>query len=333
MTEKNPLVSIITITLNSIEYLGDLIEGVEAQTYDNIEHVIVDGGSTDGTAELIRDYAGRRNVRWVSEADSGPPEAASKAFAMATGDIVVIVPSDDLIFPWSVKTAVDYLMEHPQVDVVHGDSISWELPSDVWSLRLHKPFTYGYFARTQIITPQATYFRKHVLAGHEEWDESLNHANDYDWILRVIQGRKVVNIPEFLAIFRKRPGAINRVEGSAEITERETKIVRARYIRTSGPVYRVMLKWDRIYGAMHRRLQIAKLLRASKKAGSPGKSLKEGAPWRNFLTSYSVSASSAGRLIPMLLPGRRQYPIDIVSRPTATDLGAAARPEKKSNAT
>ena len=191
MTSKKPLVSIITITLNSAEYLGDLIATVEAQTYDNIEHVMVDGKSTDGTVELIRDYAERHNVRWVSEADSGPPEAASKALLMATGDIVVIVPSDDLIFPWSVQTAVDYLVEHPDVDVVHGDSISWDVPSDVWSLRLHKAFTYGYMARTQTITPQAAYFRRHVIAGQENLDPTLPHANDYEWILRVARNREV----------------------------------------------------------------------------------------------------------------------------------------------
>lgn len=326
MTKDNPLVSIVTVTFNSADYLPDLIAAVEAQSYTNIEHVLVDGASTDGTLEQIRDYASRRHVQWVSEPDSGTVEAVPKGYRMATGDIVVLLPSDDLIFPWSINVAVDYFRSHPEVDVVHGDSISWDTMTDIWSLRLHKRFSYGYFARTQTITPQATYLRRHVIQGNEELDPSLPHANDYEHLLRLTRGRRVVNIPEILAIFRKRPGAVNMRDDVDELIDQEVSVIRARYIRTSGPFYRVMKMWDRISSAIHRRRQIFQLIKYSRLTAGTGTGLKPGTPWRNFLSAYTVSSTSASGLLSTLLPRRRRYPIDIWSKSSAENLGAAERP-------
>ena len=326
MTIERPLVSIVTTSLNSAEYLPDLIAAVEAQTYQNIEHLMVDGVSTDGTVDLIRQYAERRRVLWVSEPDDGAADATSKGLRMATGDIVIVVPSDDLIFPWSIETAVNYFHDHPDVDVVHGDSIASDLATGAWSLRLHKRFTFGYLARTQSLALQATYFRSHVIAGQEEQDRSLQHAPDYDWLLRLTRDRKVVNIQEFLAIFRKRPGAINHREGISDDVVREANIARSRYIRASGPVHRVMVTWDRIYGAIHRRIQIFKLIKYSRRVGPDGAGLQPHVPWRQFLAAYSISSSSGLGLLTTLLPGRHRYPLDIWSRPNAESLGAAERP-------
>lgn len=204
LSDENPLVSIVTPTLNSENYLVDLISAVKGQTYKNIEHIIVDGASTDGTVDLIREYAAHRNVRWVSEPDSGAQEAASKAVRMATGDFLVVVPSDDLIFPWSVQTAVNHFLAHPDVDAVHGDSISWDMTSGAWSLRLHKPFTYGYLVRTQTITPQAAYFRRRLFEGNEDFDSSLPHAGDYDLIMKMTRGRIEIGSQGELPEARKR---------------------------------------------------------------------------------------------------------------------------------
>ena len=318
-------VSIVTPTLNSAKYLGDLINAVDSQTYPHIEHVIVDGQSTDGTIDIIRQYAENHDVNWISEPDKNNADATTKGLKMATGDIVVILPSDDLIFPWSVSTAVNYFLDHPDVDIVHGDSISWDMSSGAWSLRLHKRFSYGYLARTQILTPQATYIKRCVLKGEEELDPSLPHACDYDQILRITRDRNVVNIPEFLAIFRKRVGAVNMQEGAGDEILEEVRIIRSRYIRTSGPLNYLFTRWDRAYGAIHRRLQIFRILRYSQKSDAEGFRLDQSGPWCNFLASYTVSGKSVRGLLTTLLPGRRQYGLDVWSRPEAKDLGVTER--------
>ncbi|MBT6680735.1 MAG: glycosyltransferase, partial [Chloroflexi bacterium] len=310
MNQDHPRVTIVTPTFNSQSYLGDLLELVDAQKYDNIEHVIVDGASADGTVDMIQKYAEDHNVNWISEPDESAVEATSKGLRMATGDIIVVVPSDDLIFPWTIQTVVDYFLSHPKIEVIHGDSVALDMPTGSWHLRLHKRFTYGYLARTQCLVPPATFFRNHVLAGQDQLDPTLHHGGDYDWFLRVLRGRKVVNVREFLAIFRKRPGAVNLREGGGADVERETQIARSRYIKTSGPAYWTLVRWDRIWGAIHRRIQIIRMTRLSRKAGSASDGLNPKAPWRHFLNAYSVSGTSTRELLATFLPGRSRYAID-----------------------
>lgn len=88
-------VSIITVALNSAKYIEDCIQSVLSQTYNNIEYIVVDGGSTDGTAEIIKQYEDRIS-RWISEPDKGIYDAMNKGIALATGDIIGILHSDDL---------------------------------------------------------------------------------------------------------------------------------------------------------------------------------------------------------------------------------------------
>ena len=325
MTKERPLVSIVTPTFNSEAYLGDLLELVDAQTYDKIEHVFVDGASTDGTVDLIRQYAENHLTKWVSEPDESNVEATTKGLYMATGDIVVVVPSDDLIFPWTIKTVVDHFRAHPDTDVVHGDSVALDMRTGSWHLRVHKRFTFGSLARTQWLVPAAMYIRRDALSGNEELDTSFPHACDYDWIMRITRDRKVANIKEFLAIFRKRPGAVNLREDAGEQIIRETALIRAQHIKTSGLAHWVMVRWDRIYGAFHRRLQLVRLVRLSRRAETLTNGLNANAPWRNFLGAYSTSSTSTWNLLRSCWPGRSKYYVDVWSREPADSLGAAAR--------
>lgn len=116
-------VSVITATWNSVATLRDTLESVLGQTYPHIEHIIVDGGSTDGTLELIREYEPRYNgrLRYVSEPDKGIYDAMNKGIGMAGGDVIGILNSDDFYTsPDTVETLVGEL-ERQHVDAVYGD--------------------------------------------------------------------------------------------------------------------------------------------------------------------------------------------------------------------
>ena len=117
-------VSIITVSYNSAETIQDIIDSVRRQTYPHIEYIVVDGGSTDGTVDILRENEEVID-RWISEPDDGIYDAMNKGIRMSTGDIVEILNSDDWYKPEAVETAVRAFEEHDDTDLVHGAMNVW----------------------------------------------------------------------------------------------------------------------------------------------------------------------------------------------------------------
>src|SRR5262245_58143275 len=115
-----PLVSIVTPSFNQARYIEATMRSVLSQDYPRIEYLIVDGGSNDGTVEIINKYGGRL-AWWVSEKDQGKADAINKGFGRAGGQILAWLNSDDTYEPGAVSAAVKYLLEHPDVGMVYGD--------------------------------------------------------------------------------------------------------------------------------------------------------------------------------------------------------------------
>lgn len=192
-------ISIITITYNSAGTLQRALESVQSQTYKDIEHVLVDGASTDGTREMIEAYAKEHpNVRWVSEKDGGIYNAINKGIRMATGDAVGFLHSDDRFYsPDSIEHIVE-AFEQKGAQVVYGDLQYCKNGKVVrrWKSNDFHPYSlkYGW------MPPHPTvYVRREVYAQVGEYDEWFRIAADYDMMLRIFTaGYRTCYLPEVL---------------------------------------------------------------------------------------------------------------------------------------
>src|SRR5262245_6146077 len=116
-----PLVSIVTPSLNQAGTIAQTLRSIREQSYPNVEHIVVDGVSTDGTLEILREAEAESTVRWSSGPDSGMYDAINKGFSQAHGEIFAYLNTDDSYFPWTVETAVHALQAHPAAGFVYGD--------------------------------------------------------------------------------------------------------------------------------------------------------------------------------------------------------------------
>ncbi len=215
-------VSIISVALNSAAYIEDCIESVVKQDYEDIEYIVIDGGSTDGTIEIIKRYE-EGIVKWISEPDRGIYDAMNKGIKAVTGDVIGILNSDDIYVHDSVITIVmSYLSK--DMDTCYGDLVYVDRNDTNKRGRYWKP---GPFIKDKFkrgwMPPHPTYFVKRKI--YEEFglfDINFQLAADYELMLRFLYINNVstIYIPECLVKMRAggycRPGLTNTINNMQE---------------------------------------------------------------------------------------------------------------------
>ena len=197
-----PRISIVTPSYNQAQFLERTIISVLNQNYPNLEYMIIDGGSTDGSVDIIRKYD-KYLTYWVSEPDDGQSDAINKGFDISTGDILAWLNSDDMYLPGALFKVADMFRKCPDAALVYGDFIKVDAADRCIALRRQPSFDYRiclYFY-TIAIQP-ASFFGRKAFFEVGGIDTSLNYTMDYDLILRLAQYGEVANISEYLCAFR-----------------------------------------------------------------------------------------------------------------------------------
>ena len=190
-----PFVSIITPSYNQARFLPDTIQSVLSQDYPDLEYIIVDGGSTDGSLEIIRQYASQLSW-WVSEPDQGQTDAINKGFARAKGDILAWLNSDDTYEPKAVGVAVKYLLAHPQVGMVYADANFINEAGRVIGKFNSAQTDYRLLRQGYVHIPQQTmFFRAKYWKQLGPLDPSFYFAMDYDLWTRIAAHAPLKYIP------------------------------------------------------------------------------------------------------------------------------------------
>lgn len=211
---QRPLLSIVTPCLNAVDDLKRCISNVGSQSYDNIEHIVVDGGSKDGTVEVLESAA---NIRWISEPDQGQTDALNKGFSLANGEILTWLNADDFIPADSAEAAVVTFSSHPMAGVVYGNL---EVLEHGWRYVIRPPrqitwFELGFGNR---IGQQGTFFTRDAFAAvGGNLDATLDLAMDFDlWVRFLAAGISMVYVDKILGTFpihdRSKTGSISQRE-------------------------------------------------------------------------------------------------------------------------
>lgn len=198
-------VSIITAVYNRVATVAEAIDSVQFQTYQDIEHLLIDGASTDGTLEVLESRRNDRTVL-VSEPDKGIYDALSKGMALATGEVIGLMHSDDTFASSDVIARVAAAFEDPTVDAVYGDLdyVAQDNPSKIIRHWKAGEFTPEKLKRGWMPPHPTLYLRRSVIERLGGYDASYRIAADYDAILRYF-GRgnlKAAYLPEVLVKMR-----------------------------------------------------------------------------------------------------------------------------------
>lgn len=207
------IVSIITPSFNQASYLEQTIRSVLNQDYADIEYIVIDGGSTDGSVEIIKKYASRL-AYWVSEKDSGQADAINKGMARAKGEIIAWINSDDYYWPSVVAFAVKAFDKNPDALLIYADMLAMDEHGQTFNLFRYPQLTLEDLLSFQIIGQPAVFMRRAAFEKAGGLDTSFHFLLDHHlWIRIAAQGR-ILHVPQMWAAARYHAEAKNRAKAS-----------------------------------------------------------------------------------------------------------------------
>lgn len=187
-------ISIVTPSFNQAKYLEECLLSVKEQDYPSVEHLVVDGGSHDGSVEILREYAaklGWSHLHWVSESDRGQSDALNKGFQKAQGDVIGWLNSDDFYLKNCFKYVADAFQREPRPDVVYGDYIHINEINGTYQVAREIPFNRFVLFHNHVLSIASSggfFVARKVIDDGYLLDPSYDYAMDYEYCLRLFRG-------------------------------------------------------------------------------------------------------------------------------------------------
>jgi glycosyltransferase involved in cell wall biosynthesis len=227
-----PLVTVVTPSYNQGRFIAATIESVLSQDYPRVEYLIIDGASTDDTAEVVARYAGR--LTFISEPDRGQSDAINKGFKRARGEIVTWLNSDDIFLPGAIRAAVQALRARPDAGAVYGEGYQIDESGAVISrFAVTQQFNlWKLLNLSDFILQQTVFFRRSVFDTIGWLDEGLYYGLDWDILMRIGQAFPIVYVPEYMGAIREYAAAKSFAGGAKRVREL-TRLLR----RTTGKTF------------------------------------------------------------------------------------------------
>ena len=275
-------VSVVTPSLNQAVYLEWTLASVQRQGYGQVEHIVIDGGSTDRTLEILRAAGDAGTIRWLSEPDAGMYDAVNKGMAMSTGDVLAYLNADDAYLPWAVETAMAVFEAQPEIELVFGDGIKLNQDTGAQRLRLFPPFDRVSLANYESLMQPAVFWRRSLYERLGGFDRSMRYVADLDFWLRAAEGGAgIEHIDEVIAVERIHAGRLSASQ--QEAMGAEDRVMRARHAGSfGGPEGRERAKQRDL------RLQVELFRRFVGATAAQRRLFRRGGPWAQFLRQGKV---------------------------------------------
>jgi glycosyltransferase involved in cell wall biosynthesis len=195
---NEPLISIITVVFNGEKFLGQTIESVLSQTYKNYEYIIIDGGSTDRSIDIIKKYENNIDY-WISEPDKGIYDAMNKGIGLARGEFIAFLNADDYYEPGAVEAVVRKFEADPAAQVLYGNTF---FLNEAFNLR-YKSYASLRYWRGMCFSHQAMFVHRDIYRLLGTYDAGLRIAADYDFVVRAAtKGVRFTPVDAFLVNYR-----------------------------------------------------------------------------------------------------------------------------------
>ncbi|MEM6820973.1 MAG: glycosyltransferase family 2 protein [Verrucomicrobiota bacterium] len=235
--------TIVTPTLNQGRYIEQTLNSVISQQNVSVQYIVVDGGSSDETASILERYKSRVSTI-ISEPDCGQADALRKGFALAEGEIVAYLNSDDYFLPGTLERIRQLMNEHTDTDLIYGDRIFVDADNNLiryWKLPVHVDYV---MLRWDFIPQEAAFWRRSAMEFVGGIDKKYQFAMDYDLFARMMKaGKNFKHSDQFFAVFRE------HAEAKTSVLMNELGMPEMELVRRENSIK--ILPWDHLIGAFY----------------------------------------------------------------------------------